>query len=229
MQTSTGSEHGAYDGRFLARKLGLSMAIACTFFGVLYLLGLGVNLASSGLPTPTGSDVRSISAVIALLWNLALVTLFLALRREADPPKALLAELAGAFAVMVCVTSSLRWFIGLTAYPRTALGSAPEIASLLDPYNPDSFPYALEHLGWGLFFGLAAILMAAAFSAKSASTLVRWSLAITGTLSLAHFVGILVGSPGLTQLGYVSWGVALPASTLLLALMYRRKLRQERA
>ena len=51
----------------MSRHFGLVMAIASTALGVIYLLGLGLNLATSGAPYPSGADVRTISSGIALV------------------------------------------------------------------------------------------------------------------------------------------------------------------
>ena len=76
---------GAGDEVRMARRFGLTAAIASTVFGILYLLGLGVNLATSGSPYPSGADVRVISAGVALAWNVVLLILFASLRGEAGP------------------------------------------------------------------------------------------------------------------------------------------------
>ena len=81
------------EGTRMSRHFGLVMAIASTALGVIYLLGLGLNLATSGAPYPSGADVRTISAGIALVWNVVLLILFASLRREAEPSKRYLAEL----------------------------------------------------------------------------------------------------------------------------------------
>lgn len=65
----------------MARRWGLAAAIASTAFGLLYLFGLGINLVTSGSPYPAGADVRTVSAGIALAWNVVLLILFAALRR----------------------------------------------------------------------------------------------------------------------------------------------------
>jgi hypothetical protein len=210
----------------LSRRIGFLAAASSTLFGLLYLLGLGVNLVTSGSFYPSGSDVRTVSAMIAILWNVALVALFVALRREAEPSKAILAELALVFTVLVCATSCTSWFVALTAYPRLAQAADPGLAALIDPYNPSSLSYALEHLGWGLFLGLATVLGGFALGSRNASLWLRWSLIATGILSLAHFLGVITASDALTLLGFVSWGVALPVASLLLAALFRSKRQQ---
>ena len=210
----------------LSRKIGLLMAGFSTFFGLLYLLGLGLNLATSGSIYPSGSDVRVISAVIAILWNLVLVALIATLVREAEPSRAILAELALVFAILVCATSCTSWFVGMTAYPRLAQAADPGTAAILDPYDRKSLSYALEHLGWGLFFGLTMILAGLALGPRKGAGWIRWSLVVTGMLSLAHFVGVIASSDALVVLGFISWGVVLPISSAWIAAMFRRELKR---
>jgi len=217
------------DSKSLSRKIGLVMAGFSTVFGLLYLFGLGLNLATSGSFYPSGSDVRVVSAAIAILWNLVLVVLLAALVREAEPSRAILAELALVFAILVCATSCTSWFVGITAYPRLAQVADPGMAAILDPYDANSLTYALEHLGWGLFFGLTTILAGFALGPRKGSGWVRWSLIVTGMLSLGHLIGVITSNEALVVLGFISWGVALPISSAWIAAMFRRELKRASA
>lgn len=206
--------------RPLSRKIGFATALLSSFFGLLYLIGIVVNLRTSGSVYPSGSDVRVVSATIALLWNLALVGLFTALRREAKPERAILSEIALVFAVLICGASVTSWVAGLMHVVRFAGSTDPAMASMFDPYNPASFSYLLEHLAWGLFFGLAAVV--AGLALGSSGPWVRGALLLTGLLSLGHFFGVVAANGFLISLGYLSWGVALPVASALLAAMFRR-------
>jgi hypothetical protein len=168
--------------------------------------------------------VKLVSSIIALVWNLVLVVLFVTLRREAEPSRGVLAETAVAFAILVCAVSTASWFLGLTALPSLARTADPALAGLLDPYHEASLAYVLEHLGWGLFFGLTTVLAGLSLSTTAASPWLRWSLIVTGALSLGHFLGVVAGQPVLTSMGFVSWGVVFPIACLLLAAMFRRRL-----
>lgn len=209
----------------LPQKIGFTAAAASAFFGFLYLLGLGINLITSGSVYPSGNDVRHISTIIALLWNLALVILFTTLRWETKSSRAILAELALVFGILVCATSSTSWFLRLTAYPRLLQSAEANLAPLLDPYSPSSLAYALEHLGWGLFFGLACLFAGYALKSRSGMDWLQVSFGITGLLSLAHLVGIVAGSSLLTAFGFIAWGMVLPLACLLLASRFRQELR----
>ena len=210
----------------LVRQFGLIAAITSAVFGVLYLLGLGLNLATSGSPYPSGADVRVISSGIALLWNIALLILFTALRHEAEPPRAFLAELGWIFAIQVCVVSCASWFLGLTSYPLLARSVDPGLAELANPYNPSSPAYALEHLGWGLFFGLAAVFTGVALRAGEGAGRLGRFMEATGLLSLMHFLGVILRSEPLIWLGFIAWAAMLPASSAIAAGFFRRRLRR---
>jgi uncharacterized membrane protein len=211
------------DGSDLPRKIGFAMAATSTLFGLLYLVGLVGNLLTTGSVYPTTDAVQMISATVALLWNQVLLVLFTTLRWQVPGRRKILADLMLVFAVMVCVTSSISWFVRLTIVPQVSQTGSATLLALLDPYNPASLSFAREHLGWGLFFGLAALFAAFALQGDVLMGWVRWLLAGSGILSLFHELGVVVSSPLLIDLGYPAWGVLLPAATLLLAIGYRRK------
>lgn len=210
----------------MSRRFALVMAIASTALGVIYLLGLGLNLATSGAPYPSGADVRTISAGIALVWNVVLLILFASLRREAEPSKGFLAELGWVFAIQVCVVSCASWLLGLTSYSLLARADDPRLAELMNPYNASSMAYALEHLGWGLFFGLAAGFTGLSLRSGRGPDALAWTLVLAGALSLAHFLGVIVQSQPLIWLGFLAWGVLLPLASALAAGMFRRRLKR---
>lgn len=210
------------ESRPLSRTIGFATALLSSFFGLVYLIGLGINLRTSGSVYPSGGDVRIVSAGIALLWNLALVVLFTALRREAKPERAILAELALVFAILVCGASGASWVAGMMHVLRFAGSTDPAVVSLFDPYDPASFPYMLEHLAWGLFFGLAAIFAGLALRPSRFSPWVNGGFILTGLLSLGHFIGVVTGNESLISLGYLSWGVALPVACALVAGVFRQ-------
>jgi len=208
----------------LARRWGLAAAIASTAFGVVYLLGLGLNLATSGSPYPSGADVRVLSAGVALAWNVVLLILFASLRREAGPSRAFLAELGWVFAIQVCVVSCASWFLGLTSYSLLARGGDSAIGELANPYNPSSPAYAVVRLGWGWCVGLAAVFTGLSLRFGRGTNAVTWALACAGLLSLLHFLGVIVRSEPLIWLGYFAWGVVLPIASALAARLFRCRL-----
>jgi hypothetical protein len=122
---------------------------------------------------------------------------------------------------LVCAVSSTNWFVRLAVLPRVAQAGDQTILNLIDPYNPASIMFAMEHLGWGVFFGLAALFAGFAIHGGRLESWVRGLLVAAGVLSLLHALGLVIASPGLSFLGYPAWGILLPAATLLLTVRFR--------
>ncbi len=207
----------------LSRQMLFWAAAFSTLWGGLYLLGLLGKLTVDGSVHSTSSvGVQSISAAVALLWNVSLLILFTSLRRQVARNRRLFAEVALIFMVVLCATSSVNWFVQLAVMPKLGYAGESPLTALLDLHNSYSLTYAMEHLGWGLFYGLAALFAAAAIVGGRLETWIRWLFVAGGILSLLHFVGVIAGNSALIDLGYIAWGILLPFSTALLAVRFRR-------
>jgi hypothetical protein len=210
------AQAGSIEGVRETRRVLYWMALVATILGALYLVGLvGRIIVNGSVHAVSGGGVQLVSAVVAIAWDVVLLVLFAALRRAHAGQHPLLGDLALIFMALTCVTSSINWFVQLAVLPR--LGSDAAALAVLDVHNELSITYAVEHLGWGLFFGLS-VLFAAALLRGS----IRWLLVASGVLSLLHFLGVIVASPFLGDLGYIAWGVLLPAATGLLASSSRK-------
>ncbi len=203
------------------RRVLYWMALVSTILGGLYLLGLlGRIVVNGSVHAVSGGGVQIVSAIVAIAWDVVLLVLFAAVRRQYAAGRPLLAELALVFMVLVCATSTINWFVQLAVVPR--LGSDANALALLDVHNELSISYAVEHLGWGLFLGLSVLFAAAVVRGGPLEGWVRWLLAAAGVLSLLHFIGVILASQFLADLGYLAWGVLLPAATGLLAAAFRK-------
>ncbi len=210
--------------RATVRRVLFWTAVVTTVLGALYLLGLvGKLLVDGTVHSVSSQGVEIISATVGLLWDVALLILFAALRRQVPRRRRLFAELALIFMTLVCAMSSVNWFLQLTVTPNLEQAGQPALAALLDVHSRASLAYAMEHLGWGLFYGLAAIFAAVSLAGSRLETWIRALLLASGALSLVHFAGVAVSNPLLSDLGYVAWALLLPASTALLAVRFRKQ------
>jgi hypothetical protein len=205
------------EARNTNRRILFLAAVISTVFGLLYLLGLtGKYIVDGSIHSVSSPPIQMVSAAIGLLWDITLLILFAALRRQITGRNAIYAELGLVFMALVCVTSSINWFVQLTL-------DDPNFLALIDIHNVSSLTYAIEHLAWGVFYGLATIFMALAFTGGRAETWIRWLFGVGGVLSILHVFGIMTGVHALIDLGYFAAGVLLPVTTLLLAARYRRE------
>jgi hypothetical protein len=210
------------DARDGAQPIVFIMAVLSTLLAVLYLFGLAGKLIIDGTVHSTSSpSVQIISAVVGMLLDIVLLIMFIALRWQISGRNVVFAELAWAFMALVCVTSTINWFVQLAIVPKlTQLGDP--IVVLIDVHNTSSMMYAFEHLGWGLFYGLATIFLAIVMDGGKLEIWIRWLLVAGGVLSILHVAGIVTWNIAISDLGYIAWGVLLPITTILIAIRYRR-------
>ncbi len=212
------------NGKLVARKIVYITAILSSVFGGLYLLGLvGKIIVDGSVHSISSPGVQTLSASIAILLDLSLLILFIALRRLIMGKKAVFADLAVVFMALVCVTSSINWFVQLAIIPSILAAGNSTFIALLEVHDQSSLMYTMEHLGWGIFYGLATIFMGIAFSDSRIENWLRWLLVAGGALSIIHVFGILISIQVITDLGYIAWGIFLPASTILLAIRNKKE------
>jgi hypothetical protein len=206
----------------MARKVLLLTALISTVFGILYFVGLIGKLVINGsIHAQSSPAISMVSAAVGLLWDVTLVVLFLALRQQITGSKVIFAELGMVFMVLLAAGSSLNWYIQLSLVPKIAQSGDMQTLALLDIHNVDSVMYAVEHLAWGLFYGLAAIFMGLAIEGGKIETWIRWLLIVGGIMSILFIPGQLIGSQILIDLGYYAAGVLLPITTILLFIRFR--------
>ena len=206
----------------MSRKVLLLTALISTAFGILYFVGLMGKLVIDGsIHAQSSPAISMVSAAVGLLWDVTLVALFLALRQQITGSKAIFAELGMVFMVLLAAGSSLNWYTQLSLVPKIAQSGDMQTLALLDIHNVDSVMYAIEHLAWGLFYGLAAIFMGLAIEGGKIETWIRWLLIVGGVMSILFIPGQLIGSQFLIDLGYYAAGVLLPITTILLFIRFR--------
>ena len=170
----------------LSRTIGRAMALSSAAFGLLYLQGIVVNLATSGSFYPSGDDVKAVSAVIALLWNLALVILFVAVRREAEPSRSFFAESAlesqAASSLLPLAALSLTiGFFEAVSWRGWVLLRLEEAFGIVPAILLGSLLYAAYHVGYAMptseiaFLFLVGVMYAVAFR-LTRSVFILWPL-----------------------------------------------------
>ena len=137
------------------------------------------------------------------------------LRRSVQEPHG---GFAGAFAQRCLTKRSLQ----LTVVRYGLARRETEGLWLVTFSDSHSAAWALDHLGWGLFLGLAALLIAPVFGQTRKGRAARWLFAIGGVSMFALAVGYAASFPILEQIGaIVGWLIALPAAGIIAAWIFR--------
>ena len=103
-----------------------------------------------------------------------------------------------------------------------AVGNTNGIERLL-PYEPYSFGFALEYLGWTWFLSIAMLFLAPIYSNGRLQLWLRWSCVAYGILGLIGAIGHLLGNIA-ALVGFVAWGIILPIISALLIIYFKQKL-----
>ena len=90
--------------------------------------------------------------------------------------------------------------------------------------NPQSIMWVIEVIGYG-FMGLATFFAAWIFKTGKLETAIRWLLIINGVLGIGGMIGYALGlSMNILLGGLIAWDIVMPASSILLAILFKRAL-----
>jgi hypothetical protein len=206
------------------RKVGFWSAVAATVFSVVYDVAQIAEwlgwLGSNGGPE-SGSTILGIVVLLtpSLLLGSAFLILVVSVHQIAPPERKVWSHAAVAFATAYATLISLVYFVQLTLVaPRIARDQMEGIEVLrFVPF--DSFLYAVDILGYS-FMSVATLLAARVFTGPGLPRVARWFLTANGLL--IPFLALQMYFHSLIWFAAL-WAVTFPASTWVLARMFRRE------
>jgi hypothetical protein len=204
------------------RSLGIFSATATVILLVTYAVTLAVGLASLESPQePIGDPMFTILEVLIILMMPAMVALMVAVHAWAPVHVKTLSLTSLVFmGLLAGVTSSVHFCI-------LTLGRQPEFTrqswlELVFSFKWPSVAYALDILGWDIFFPLSMLFAAPVFRGGRLAAWIRVLMIASGVLALAGLSGVVVGDMELRNIGIVGYvGVFLVVAALLVVLFYR--------
>jgi hypothetical protein len=205
-----------------ARRLGVFSAAATVILLIAYAVTLTVGLLSLESPQqPIGDPMFSILEVLIILMMPVMVALMVAVHAWAPMHSKTLSLTSLVFmGLLAGVTCSLHFVIlTLSRQPEfTGQSWVPLVFSFTWP----SVAYALDILGWDVFFALSMLFAAPVFWGTRLAAWIRVLMVASGVLALAGLSGVVVGDMQLRNIGIVGYvGVFLLVAALLAVLFYR--------
>ena len=205
-----------------ARRFGIFSGAATVILLVAYALTLIVGLASLESPQqPIGEPMFTILEVLIITMMPAMVALMVAVHAWAPRSAKTLSLTSLIFmSLLAGVTCSLHFMI-------LTLSRQPEFAG--EPWQPlvfsfewPSVAYALDIVGWDVFFALSMLFAAPVFSGSRLAAWIRALMIASGVLALAGLIGVVVGNMQVRNIGIVGYvGVFLIVAALLTVFFYR--------
>jgi hypothetical protein len=208
-----------------ARRLGILSAAATTILIVAYAATLVVGLMSLESPQePIGDPMFTILEVLIIIMMPAMVALMVAVHAWAPMhDKTLSLTYVVFMGLLAGVTCSLHFVI--STLPRQPEFTGQSWLPLVLSFTWPSVAYALDILGWDVFFALSMLFAAPVFRGSRLTAWIRVLMIASGVLALADLSGVMIGDMRLRNIGIVGYvGVFLVVAALLAVLFYRATL-----
>jgi hypothetical protein len=196
----------------MTSRIGFWAAAALGVIGVAYAAVVAAGVAAVGLADPIVDPILAVMEVLTLLAAPVVVILMAAVHRHAAPHRRTSSLIALAFGVLMAGLTSAVHFVALTAGRQLGLPGM----------QWPSISYALELLAWDVFLGLSLLFAAPVFGGDRLNAATRGFMSVTGILCILGTIGPALGDMRLQRIGILGYGVVLPVTCLLMALVFRR-------
>ncbi len=205
-----------------ARSLGIFSAAATVILVVAYAVTLAVGLLSLESPQePIDGPMLTILEVLIIVMMPAMVALMVAVHAWAPMHAKALSLTSLVFMGLLAGVTCIVHFCVLTLSRQPEFTEQPWLPLVLS-FEWPSVVYALDILGWDVFFPLSMLFAALVFQGSRLAAWIRVLMIASGVLSLAGLSGVVAGDMQLRNIGIVGYvGVFLVVAALLAVLFYR--------
>jgi hypothetical protein len=205
-----------------ARSLGILSATATVFLLVAYAVTLAIGLLSlESAEQPIGDPMFTLLEVLIIIMMPAMVALMVAVHAWAPAQVKTLSLTSVVFMSLLAEVTSIVHFLILTLSRQLESTGQPWLPLVLS-FNWPSVVYALDILGWDVFFPLSMLFAAPVFWGSRLAAWIRLLMIASGVLALAGLSGVVAGDMQLRNIGIVGYvGVFLVVAVLLAVLFYR--------
>jgi hypothetical protein len=172
----------------------------------------------SGITATTAMKIPAFLSGIILVP--AFTVLMACVHDYARTDRRIFSRLGMLFTVGYAVLISFNYFMQLTLV-RQNLYTTPFAMD-----NPQSVMWVIEVLGYG-FMGLATLFASWVFDSGMLQKAIRWLFITNGVLGIGGMIGYALGlSMNILLGGLVVWDIVMPVSTILLAILFRRRIKE---
>jgi hypothetical protein len=100
-----------------------------------------------------------------------------------------------------------------------AFANAPWLPQLLS-FKWPSVPYALDILGWDVFFALSILFAAPVLSGSRLAKSIRVLMTLSGAIALAGLSGVTANDMRFRNIGIADYSLLFPIAAALLAVLF---------
>jgi hypothetical protein len=207
-----------------ARSLGIFSAAATVILMVAYAVTLTVGLASlESAQQPIRDPMFTILEVLIIIMMPVMVALMVVVHAWAPVHAKALSLISLVFMSLLAGVSCSLHFVILTLSRQPEFTGQPWLP-LVFSFSWPSVAYALDILGWDVFFALSMLFAAPVFRGSRLAAWIRVLMIASAVLALAGLSGVVAGDMQLRNIGIVGYvGVFLVVAALLVVFFYRAR------
>ena len=204
-----------------ARRLGIGSAVITVVLLVAYAVTLAIGFASLTSPQqPIGDPMFSILEILIILIMPAMVALMVAVHAWAPERTRVLSLTALVFMSLLAGVTCCLHFSILVLSRQPAFAGQPWLPLVMS-FKWPSVAYALDILGWDVFFALSMLFAAPVFRGRHIAGWIRGLMVASGVLALAGLSGVATGDMRLRNIGIVGYVGVFLVIAVLLAVLFR--------
>lgn len=218
------------DARKKALVLGFWTSIAVALFSFAYIVALPFTFNFSpweGIYEYANEfePIQMFTVIPSILLASAFLMFSVSLHYYASDDKKIWSHLGIVFSLVYVIISTANYLIQSVAIVPSLVNQELDGITIFAPGYPNSIFFAL--MGSYIFMTIAAFFMSAVFSGGRLETAIRWSFFGVGLSGVTILFGAFVGIPILMPLSGGLWFVSITIGTILVAILFRRLIRNE--
>jgi hypothetical protein len=216
------------EGQSAIWKMGLWSAVLASIFSIAYDVGqiaewIGLMGSGGGPENDSTWYGLVILLVPSLFLGISFVVLMSTVHRQSPTERKIWSQIALTFAIMYGTLICMNYFIQLTLVaPALYRGHVPAHVQPFLFHVFNSFIYSVDLLGYS-FMSLSTLFAAFVFTGLGVERTTRWFMIANG--ALVPFIALQTYYHPLIWVAAL-WAVTLPGSTISLAVLFRRRLRE---
>ncbi|MFT4415478.1 hypothetical protein ACLM5H_16585 [Fredinandcohnia humi] len=219
-------------------KLGYWSSIIFTFTGILYAVSMGVLLSKYTIPNYVNLeqyllavdkrfiDFYSFSQVFAFLSSLLFIVIVCTIHECVDHSSKIFSRVSICFGIGFMLLSCINYFVQFSIVRLTISNGSTQNLENFIQFNPKSFMFAINMLGWSLFLGLSCLFLGIIFKGKGINLGIRVSMYSTGMFCLIGFVGFVLDNKFFLFIFQIGMTIGLTTSAILLSIVFKKRLRE---
>jgi hypothetical protein len=212
-----------------SRRVGLFSVATTAILVAAYAITLAVGLLSLTSPEqPIENPEFSILEIVIIVMTPAVLAMMVAVHAWAPTQLQVLSLTAVVFTGLLALVTCTLHFVILTLSRNPAFADEPWLP-LIMTFKWPSLAYAVDIVGWDIFFPLAMLFAAPVFNGSPLAICIRWLMVTSGVLAFAGLLGVVLDDMQWRNIGIAGYvPVFLIVVVLLGVLFYRTVPRGQR-